>query len=979
MSIIELAMQSPFNFINLVKANKISKEDFLQTRIWEQEDKQEFLKEVLAEVGSIMMWLEPEDLSDWKFKNLKFVLLLEQKSSRCSFFTSYAEIVQGIIERKLGVGTVYEALKYFFRDSDWDSSISMYAQEGFIEHAINLLNYACSLEFDENSENFVIQSGVKEYYLYQYSSNVGFLRAALKGRTAISFMEIVEYYNKSHIEPNAFACSNILGAFLTKGYDIFEVDRLVQECLADTDCPEFKAAWARAIHIRLNNNKPLDYYSSEYSQENIRNQVILSCLSRPLKDVTGLLNCVLFTPDMTIEAFMASISSYFDTCVNSRISTTESFLFNAYAINEFYPNFSFEKKIAMFLGSALRSRSAMESSCIRKSFAIFGVENKTEISRQELLNVIVEFCGLFGFATDQARCVSTFFCLLDEKPSPGLLLDMYNTIKQHTASGLTDSEIFDDLRLFFSHTLVVTFNSESGSKEVQFLISDIRNSFVTQANDRFAEKSFVIQRFLTYLPIEYKERITQRHKDVNKEEGFKTNPLIVLQAMTYEFEFIKHAVLTQESPDKCHEAAETAANAIRGGFDSINVLGNKAALQFFASKRAESNLFIVPKKIKREMFMLDLNKEGIPGLEQVNPFERGFSWSNYDAICALAQINPYGRKNAAKRFACYLITTLFRDDPELVNEKFKEAGFEEGVKSAVEAISQVVPHTNLLSDKPSILLSKIFENREVWCEYWSNKHAHIKLVVAFYSVFSSSGKVLAPEVLAQMAQVVESFKQQGLERYMDELFSHINEVNITLKNGTTLSTLECALDFVRNNDAPAEKIITLDNVVVPEEEVSARILEAGDLRALTIGEEVSCCQHIRGHARTCAEETYTNPDYCVMIVEDTSKAEATIPLAESAVWQGIFEDKPVIVIDSIESRRNDYSAVNKVGKAFEIAIKYWISQGKLVAISKTSYGMTSQVRSWLEQMFTLEEGAAPGGVEGVYSDVGSYCMYLYEN
>lgn len=977
----DLAMESPFNFLMLLKGNKITKEDFLQTRIWEQEDKKEFFEEVLKEAGQVLFWLSKEDLDKWKFDNLQTAGDV-QYSNGIELFSSYKELVDYAISGKANIFKIREI--FSFCQNRNGSLRATYE----VLQSIKLLNYVQSLNFERTEQEalnynsqFIVenqqatQKAIINQIIYEYHECPEFINEILQGRVNLTLADFVFTIQDVLSYPQEKVASQIWYAFSRGKYDMQEVTTAIKFIVAGWENNEFETRWDSLNLEQKQSNQGGALSDVLNPGQSIPTRLIRMCGSREPKKFRDVLQLVMFDSSLTEEKFLDNVAGYLATMQDYYHLTEEHHAVIAYMIQKAYPEMPFAKKMAMFLATPNQRHISMDWSAMACAVKTFRENSeKGEISIEEFKDILTALWAMPAFNESRLQFLQALTDIVHESIKPCVYVDMFKHLKQIWPNKI-DRVIIDLMGTVFGREFYIKFPDQNTYTSQPFWVTmpNFIQDFVVKYDDKYCDKAEILN-YLEKIPACYKERITARHKEVDAENGFKVNPLTALQAIAYEYEFIRHAILTFDTPDKCHEVVSEKVNAIRGGFDSFNIVGNRAALQYFVSKRAENNAFVAPKKVKREVFMLEMNKEGVPGLEQVNPFERGFSWANFEAMCALAEINPYGRKNAAKRFACYLLTAVYRDEPGLLSGKFKEAGFEYGIKSAVDAIAQIIPHSSLISGNPPILLKKVFENRDVWCEYWSNKHEHIKLIAAFYTVYVNSGKLLSPNVLTQMAQVAQTFKEQGLERYLDEVFAHIDEVNITLKNGTTLSTITTALDFVRNNDAPEEKTIKLDEVVVPAEEVSARILKHGDIRALTIGEEVSCCQHIRGHARTCAEETYTNPDYCVMIVEDTSKSEPTVPVAESALW--ISDD--TVVIDSIESRRSDASAVNKVGQAFEIAIKQWFAQGLKVVISTTSYGMTAQVRAWLRDRFEMRETESPEKPSDVYSDVGHYVHSIEE-
>ena len=97
------------------------------------------------------------------------------------------------------------------------------------------------------------------------------------------------------------------------------------------------------------------------------------------------------------------------------------------------------------------------------------------------------------------------------------------------------------------------------------------------------------------------------------------------------------------------EKAWELAQAVRGGFDAQKYLSTSYAMTYFASVRKGKNLF--PKREPVSVYAQNEYKsikmiqvihcEGIPGMQLASPFEKGFSWSNYDEISTLARVTSY--------------------------------------------------------------------------------------------------------------------------------------------------------------------------------------------------------------------------------------------------------------------------------------------------------------------------------------------------
>lgn len=415
---------------------------------------------------------------------------------------------------------------------------------------------------------------------------------------------------------------------------------------------------------------------------------------------------------------------------------------------------------------------------------------------------------------------------------------------------------------------------------------------------------------------------------------------------------------------------------IKGGFDAKKYLSTQHAMTYFASKRKGKNLFsrYEGNIIYNATTCLHYDKAGLPGLEVADPFEKGYSWGNYEKIAKLSRITDYGNiataETRAKRFALYLFNYFVVGEPDAINAKLATTDAK-SVSRVIAAISRSIGQYatfNTIVDNFNVLR----ENKAKIVEYFADKHQHLGNLVAVCKMFIETGKLMNPALLPY----AEMFNNlSGMNLTDEDIEKYQTYMATALKNKVSMSYITRAIrhagSFAQHNGALPDKNIKAEPVVLTDKGVKARILDKGDLRALTIGLEISCCQYLDGYASTCAVATYEDANYGIVLVDNIDQSKGTRPLAEAAVW--ISEG--MVVIDSIEGLRKDASGYSKIAAAFDELIKQWRAQGLRVGISTTDYGMTVQICNKLRREYgyvasSVSTPARP--LRNIYTDVGNY-------
>lgn len=133
-----------------------------------------------------------------------------------------------------------------------------------------------------------------------------------------------------------------------------------------------------------------------------------------------------------------------------------------------------------------------------------------------------------------------------------------------------------------------------------------------------------------------------------------------------------------------------------------------------------------------------------------------------------------------------------------------------------------------------------------------------------------------------------------------------------------------------------------------------RTLKENDPVALYVGELSGCCQHINsGAGERAAVQSFTE-DWCsVLMLESESSSKL---LAQSFMWTDLA--KKIIVLDSIESvlSTSNKSVTEYVLPALIEWAHHMYELGFSVAMSDTSYGLTSVLRAELEKKELLNAG-----------------------
>lgn len=497
----------------------------------------------------------------------------------------------------------------------------------------------------------------------------------------------------------------------------------------------------------------------------------------------------------------------------------------------------------------------------------------------------------------------------------------------------------------------------------------------------------LIEGFMPYANDQFKKTIGKSNAKIH--DATQDTSLACLRSIVFERQIIMAYVLGKNSHmypcqwievnQKAIDDAFELSMLIKGGFDAAKHVGNKYAMIYFGSKRTKKNLFKYSKKF--ETLVCVENKNGVPGLEYANPFEKGFSWGQYEEFCKHLETVTYATtvSQRKKRMCAQFFANMFADSPTCIERKLKaELGAEMSLQKVAALVSRQI--TALGDDdfgldyKPS----NIQENREAINQFWKTNLKEIGQCAFFMQFVGVTGKLPKAGMLKNLSSMVKNLgRQQAADMLLT--FSEQSEYcALAHQNTVSLDVIVATLQYAKEVKAPLPKEIALNEVSDSDSGLTGRMLDAGDMRALSIGDEINCCQYLTGHAQTCAKATYTESDFGVFVVESTAK-RGSKPLAESAVW--LSDNKNVVVIDSIEGQRKDAASYEKIANVYYKAILQWIAQGKMVVLSNTDYGLTVQVRrkifAKLKNNPKYERSPKMRSMShSVYSDLGSYAYYI---
>lgn len=396
-----------------------------------------------------------------------------------------------------------------------------------------------------------------------------------------------------------------------------------------------------------------------------------------------------------------------------------------------------------------------------------------------------------------------------------------------------------------------------------------------------------------------------------------------------------------EDPTPVIEAAIEKALAIKGSFDAAKYLDIGFLMSYFAQRKSKKKLF----SAKFDWTYGD--RADIVGLENNSPFEKGFSWARFEKICALAKISTFTTAQSGySKYLASLICRFTEEAPEVLDARISSHSPVKGVKGVIKKAYDFLAkrehwygsqgYGKFLKEFPltSRMLKHQAEIKQLFAKH-PEALSNILYVLMYVNAFD---RVPAHPVLLKYIRDCYYVSKRFTKL---EVFSkHEQYLVLSLSRKVSFETITRAISYAERNTGKKENKIPLVPVLLPEESLSVKLLEPGDLRALSIGEETNCCQYIEGHASSCAAATYNNEAYAVMVVEATNGKLSEKPIAQSALW---ISDNTV-VIDSIEGLRKDGQSYNKIAQAYSKAIDQWHEQGLRVVIAETSYGLTNQIR-----------------------------------
>lgn len=508
-----------------------------------------------------------------------------------------------------------------------------------------------------------------------------------------------------------------------------------------------------------------------------------------------------------------------------------------------------------------------------------------------------------------------------------------------------------------------------------------------QRPDGYNAYSCLVSSFISYLDSNFIELLGRRAKQIHAYTP--DTALACLRTVVMESQIIASYCLgkpnneyplqwIRANPNVLEEAYNTAM-LVKGGYDAAKHVGYKYAMIYFGSKRAKKNLFDYSKTFN-SLVSYD-NAFGLPAIGDANPFEKGFSWGQYEEFCKHLDVVAFSNSSVSwkKRLVAHCFANMFNDAPAVVERKVKTALGEEMClkKLATKLARQVTALDDFNVQDWKFKFENLSKNRVAIQEFWKQHIQEIDYAVFFILFVGVTGKLPKAGMLKFIFNTVKQFNATHGTQTLCTLADNTEYCAQAYKNKTSIDIIMAAIEYADSIEAPKQKEIVLQ-VQDDESGLVGRTLDAGDLRALSIGDEINCCQYVSGHAGSCSKATYRETDFGVFVVEQKDK-RGSKPLAESAIW--LNDQKNVIVIDSIEGQRKDAVSYEKIANVYYKAILQWIAEGKKVAISNTDYGLTVQIRrkifAKLKNNPKYEVSPKMRKLESsVYSDLGSYAYYI---
>lgn len=455
----------------------------------------------------------------------------------------------------------------------------------------------------------------------------------------------------------------------------------------------------------------------------------------------------------------------------------------------------------------------------------------------------------------------------------------------------------------------------------------------------------------------------------NQKTGFKTALESILKAKTGSNKPLNTLALTLTIKDLLRSSVKSFSSQEIHQFYCENVLKVQSFKGTFDAKDATSNRDLLAQFVEKRGFKVNPKIKSCPVFCNESPFDiKGFSWPTYEKTATKLGLTPYFSKgNSQYKIDCLLslkkLVFIFGSDEAFIQKLLKIS--ENNLKKSLKVVHDLGSDVSISVTNPS----------------WS-KDKWVPLLKAH------------PELLAHSSLFSSYEKSKGVPRTKVEFISNLSEFK--LKEADPLYSkfasycLELDLDKEEYSKAkatlrrlkPKESCdLALDDFV--QDHYKAHVLKPGDFRALLIGIETGCCQHIvDGFASNCAQFSYSSSEGGVFVIDNLKTGKT---LAQSFIWKGDCEEK-TLVIDSVESIFCRKSAP-LIAKIYSKAIEQWLLKGFKVYFSSASCGLTSEVLRLLKKdsLFKISQKATPKrpakkeDIRLTYTDAGTYCSLIEAN
>jgi hypothetical protein len=223
----------------------------------------------------------------------------------------------------------------------------------------------------------------------------------------------------------------------------------------------------------------------------------------------------------------------------------------------------------------------------------------------------------------------------------------------------------------------------------------------------------------------------------------------------------------------------------------------------------------------------------------------------------------------------------------------------------------------VLQSKDFDLFRRMSKDRDV-----VNSLKFLSILLANYSKIKELGFDMYETKMQDLIYVVNRFSY-SYENVQD--YDIAMEASALKLSQYDFEYLQTEITKLRNENKKSEMFPQVD---ISDEAYRLVKLEANDIKHLTIGAYVNCCQHIQGAGKSCAVDSYTNAQSAVYVLYKGSQI-----IAQSWVW---FDDvSKGICFDNIESLGdidNIFKYFSRLAHTLKEKMSKWLGEIKCVTI-----------------------------------------------